>query len=278
MQERLIQLLEAIAGAPAPVSVRDLTGITGLPKATIYRNVASLVECGFLDEVDGGSRYMLGIRFVRIALTGKSDSHVIRAVSALMQKTVEDLGETAFFARYRAGRVDIVAVETPSDPAISYIYPGLGPRPVHACSSAKAIAAFISDDMRAEMPDARPIRFTPETITDSHLLERELNQVQRDGYAMCRGEIDEGVTSVAVPVHVERLGAVFSIGVVGPSARITQNVLNPILPVLTAQALRASAALQHCSVLEAAPDFPEVMAPAEGAPLPWVQADDQQGN
>ncbi|MFD3191304.1 IclR family transcriptional regulator [Sedimentitalea sp. HM32M-2] len=268
MQERLIQLLEAIAGAPAPVSVRDLTGITGLPKATIYRNVASLVECGFLDEVDGGSRYMLGIRFVRIALTGKSDSHVIRAVSALMQRTVEDLGETAFFARYRAGRVDIVAVETPSDPAISYIHPGLGPRPVHACSSAKAIAAYISDDMRAEMLDARPIRFNPETITDPNLLERELNQVRRDGYAMCRGEIDEGVTSVAVPVHVERLGAVFSIGVVGPSARVTQSISNPILPVLTAQALRASAALQHCSVLDAAPDFPEVMVPAEGAPLP----------
>ncbi|MCV2881691.1 IclR family transcriptional regulator [Actibacterium sp. XHP0104] len=250
MQERLIHLLEAIAGAPAPVSIRELTEMTGLPKATIYRNVASLVECGFVDETDGGSRYVLGMRFVRIALTGKADSHVIRAVSAMMQKTVDDLGETAFFARYRAGRVDIVAVETPSDPAVSHIYPGLGPRPVHACSSAKAIAAFLSADLRDDLIDVSPTRFTNNTITDPKLFEKELSHVRRYGFAVCDGEIDEGVTSVAVPVHVDRLGSIFSIGVVGPSARITPQIQNRILSVLTIQAQRASAAVQQCSVLE----------------------------
>ncbi|SFU19268.1 IclR family transcriptional regulator [Sedimentitalea nanhaiensis] len=257
MQERLIHLLEAIAGASAPVSVRDLMEITGLPKATIYRNVASLVDCGFLDETDGGSRYVLGMRFVRIALTGKADSHVIRAVAAMIQKTVNDLGETAFFSRYRGGRVDIVAVETPSDPAVSHIYPGLGPRPVHACSSAKAIAAFLAPDLREELMDVAPIRFTAKTVTDLGLLEKELSQVRRYGFAVCEGEIDEGVTSVAVPVKVDRLGSVFSIGVVGPSSRITPQIQNRILPVLTAQAQRASAAVQQCSVLETAPVYPE---------------------
>lgn len=260
MQERLIKLLEAITGAPAPVSVRELTEMTGLPKPTIYRNVGSLVECGFLDEVEQG-RYILGMRFVRIALTGKADSHVIRAVSAMMQQTVNDLGETAFFARYRGGRVDIVAVETPSDPAVSHIYPGLGPRPVHACSSAKAIAAHLNPEMQLDLLDTTPVRFTPNSITDPEILERELKQVRRYGYAVCNGEIDEGVTSVAVPIHIERLGSIFSIGVVGPSARIAPQIHNRLLPVLTDQALRAAAALQHCSVLDVKPEFPDVETP-----------------
>lgn len=250
MQERVIQLLEAIAGAAAPVNVRDLVEMTGFPKATIYRNVALLLESGLLEETDDGSRYVLGMRFVRIALTGKADSHVIRAVTAMMQAAVADLGETAFFARYRGGRISIVAVETPSDPAISHIYPGLGPRPVHACSSAKAIAAFLAPELREDMIDVTPVRFTSRTITDHALVKRELDQVRRNGFAVCEGEIDEGVTSVAIPVEIARLGAIFSIGVVGPSARITQNIQNRILPVLTVQAQRASAALQHCSAIE----------------------------
>lgn len=257
MQERLIKLLEAITGAPAPVSVRELTEMTGLPKPTIYRNVGALVECGFLDEIENG-RYVLGMRFVRIALTGKADSHVIRAVSAMMQRTAGDLGETAFFARYRGGRVDIVAVETPNDPTVSYIYPGLGPRPVHACSSGKAIAAHLDPEMQVDLLDANPVRFTPNTTTDPEMLERELKQVRRYGYAVCNGEIDEGVTSVAVPIHIDRIGSVFSIGVVGPTARIAPQIQNRMLPVLTDQALRAAAALQHCSVLDVNPEFPDV--------------------
>lgn len=97
MQERLIQLLESVAGSAKPVSANDLAQMTKLPRATIYRNLSSLLDCGFLDEVDDGKRYVLGIRFVKIALTGKSDSHVIKAVMAMIHRLVIDIGETAFW-------------------------------------------------------------------------------------------------------------------------------------------------------------------------------------
>ncbi len=251
MQERLIRLLEAIAGASAPLNASQLAKLTDVPRATLYRNITSLIDCGFIDHTECGSRYVLGMRFVKIALTGKSDGHVIDAVSAMLHKTVADLGETAFLARYRGGRVDLVHIETPTDPAQAYIYPGLGPRPAHACSSAKAIAAFIAPDLCEDLLDVQPFRFNDATITDPKMIQRELNQVRRYGYAMCDGEIDYGVTSVAVPINIDQLGAIFSMGVVGPSNRIKPLVQNRILPTLTTEALRAAAAIQHCSVAEA---------------------------
>ena len=116
---------------------------------------------------------------------------------------------------------------------------------------AKAIAAFIAPELRQDLLDAQPMRFNQNTITDPKLIDRELNQVRRYGYAICDGEIDEGVTSVAVPINVERLGAIFSIGVVGPSNRIKPLVQDRILPVLTQEAVRAAAAIQHCSITDA---------------------------
>lgn len=251
MQERLIRLLEAIAGAASPLTASELAKMTKVPRATIYRNISSLVDCGFVDVTECGNRYVLGMRFVKIALTGKSDAKVINAVSSMMQKLIKDLGETAFLARYRGGRVDLIHIDTPTDPSQSYIYPGLGPRPAHACSSAKAIAAFIAPELREDLLEPRPMRFNQKTITDPELIKRELSQVRRYGYAICDAEIDEGVTSVAVPVNVERLGAIFSIGVVGPSGRIKSMVQNRILPILTAEAIRAAAAIQHCSIADA---------------------------
>ncbi len=269
MQERLITMLEAIAGSAAPIGANELAQMTKLPRATVYRNLTSLLECGFVEEADGGRRYVLGMRFVKIALTGKSDSHVINAVSSMMLRLVSELGETAFLARYRGGRVDLIHIETPTDPSVPYIYPGLGPRPAHACSSAKAIAAFIIPELRDELLETQPMRFNSNTLVAPELIEKELNQVRRYGYAICDGEMDEGVTSIAVPVNVDKLGAIFSIGIVGASNRIKPLIQSRILPVLTAENLRAAAAIQHCSLIEAEQTNADYMTVhREGSPGP----------
>ncbi|UUZ62627.1 hypothetical protein LP417_22125 [Polaromonas sp. P1-6] len=44
----------------------------------------------------------------------------------------------------------------------------------------------------------------------------QLRQVGQDGYAICDGEIDEGVFSLACPVHLGSMLGLYSIGVVGP--------------------------------------------------------------
>ncbi|MCB1331940.1 MAG: IclR family transcriptional regulator [Maritimibacter sp.] len=265
MQERLIRLLETIAGAASPLSASELAKVTGVPRATIYRHLTSLVECGFVEMTECGNRYILGIRFVKIALTGKSDTHVINAVSANLQNLVKDLGETAFLARFRGGRVDLIHIEIPRNPAMSYVYPGLGPKPAHACSAGKAIAAFVAPELRDELLETAPIRFTPNTIIDPDLIERDLEQVRRYGYAICDGEIEEGVASVAVPVNIDRLGGIFSIGVVGPSNRILPAVQNRILPVLKGEAVPAAAAIQHCSVVDAETTNATTLAAAKEA-------------
>lgn len=264
MQERLIQLLEAIAGAAKPVSVTNLVEATGFPKATVYRNISSLIDCGFVEETEAGNRYILGMRFVKIALTGKSDTHVINAVSSVMQKVVKDLAETTFLARFRGGRVDLIHIEIPTDPQVSYIYPGMGVRPPHACSSAKAIAAFVHPDMRKELFDTTLIQFTPRTLTDPEMIAREISRVQRDGYAICDGEIDEGVTSIAVPVSIDRLGAIFSIGIVGPTHRISNIIQDRILPTLNREAVRAAAAIQHCSIIDAETTNADMLSTTQG--------------
>lgn len=266
MQERLIRLLETLAGAASPLNATELAKLTGMPRATIYRQISSLVECGFVEVTECGSRYILGMRFVKIALTGKSDTHVINAVSANLQNLVRDLGETAFLARFRGGRIDLIHIEIPRNPVVSYVYPGLGPKPAHACSAGKAIAAFVVPKLREELLEAAPIRYTPSTIIDPDLIERDLEQVRRHGYAICDGEIEEGVASVAVPINIDRLGGIFSIGVVGPSNRILPAIQNRVLPVLKGEAVPAAAAIQHCSVVDAETTNATTLAAAKEAP------------
>ncbi len=105
--------------------------------------------------------------------------------------------------------------------------------------------------MRKELFNTTPVQFTPRTLIDPSMIAQEITRVQRDGYAICDGEIDEGVTSIAVPINIDRLGAIFSIGIVGPTHRINNIIQDRILPVLRRESVRAAAAIQHCSVIEA---------------------------
>lgn len=268
MHERLIQLLEAISSASTPVSVQDLISMTGFPRTSIYRNISALLETGLVEEADPGNRYVLGMRFVKIALTGKSDSHVINAVTPMMQKTVRSLVETAFLARYRGGRVQLIHIVTPSDPAVSYIYPGLGQRPVHACASGKIIAAFVDPTLSEPMHEPNPIRYTERTIVARDAIEKELNRVRRDGYAICDSEMETGVTSIAVPIMIDKLGSIFALGVIGPESRTHNVIQDRILPVLRREAVRAAAAIQHCSMIEAETTNAEVLTAARKSSQP----------
>lgn len=250
MLDRYCDILEAVAAAPTPVTAGDLARLTGLPRPTSYRLVAALLEHGLLasDEADG--RYRLGHRLMRLAVTGRSDADIAGAVSPHLRKLVAKAGEAAFLSRFRDGAIDLIHVEIPPDASRGFIHPGLGRRPVHACSSAKAIAAYLPESVREKILADDNERFNAATITEREAVLRELALTRERGYAVCAEEIDEGVVSIAVPVEIEPIGVVFSLGVVGPARRLQRTALDALALDLKAAAQQAAKAINHFETSE----------------------------
>ena len=253
MLDRYCDILEAVAAAGTPVSAGDLARLTGLPRPTSYRLVAALLKHGLLDADEGGGRYRLGNRFMRLAVTGRTDDDIASAVSSHLMKLVEQTGEAAFFSRYRDGAIDLIHVEIPRDQTRGFIHPGIGRRPVHACSSAKAIAAYLPQAVRDEMLAGQNERFNDATLTEREAVQDELEITRQRGYAVCAEEIDEGVVSIAVPVEIEPIGVVFSLGVVGPARRLEPSRFEALARELKLTAQNAAAAIHHFEALTVEP-------------------------
>ncbi len=220
--DRLITVLEAIAIAGRPLSASELHELTRLPLPTCYRLLQMLKDQHLLEDPLSNNRYVIGERLVRIAFLGKTDSDVCSVTAPALKQATIDFGEAVFLSRFRQQGVTIIHVETPVDPAISYIHPGLGYRPMHACSCSKAIAAFADDAFRNLILNGPMKAYTEQTRTDRSTLEEEFIDIKRKGFAECVEEIEVGVSSVAAPVFVEHVGAVFSVGVIGPIRRFTK--------------------------------------------------------
>ena len=226
------------------VSPADVQQATGLPRPTCYRLLQSLAEHRLLDEPEGVSRYLIGERLKRIALLGQPDADVCQAAAPTLKETAIELGEAVFFSRFRDRNVEIIRVETPIDATRSYIHPGLGNRPIHACSCSKVIAAFADQAFRSEILSSPLRAYTAQTKTSADEIEREFAAIRDCGYAQCVEEIEVGVSSVAAPIRFGNHGVPFSVGATGPVRRFTSGYREKIGTRLIAVADQIAANLQ----------------------------------
>ena len=214
--ERLSLILE-IVGQKGEATVADICTHSDLPKPSAYRLVQDLVGAGLLDPVAKG-RFAIGARLKRIAQSDRSDRVILELIAPALKQAAAEHGAAFFLSRLRGRAVEIIHVETP-DTGVSYLHPGLGKRPLHACSCAKAVAAFSPDLPLARDMEGRLKAYTEFTLTRIDDLKAELEVIRQRGYAECVEEIERGMCSVAAPLNKTAAGATISIGATG-SARV----------------------------------------------------------
>lgn len=246
--ERLVTLLEMIAVVGRPVTAGEVQTASGLPKPTCYRLVQTLLDQNLIEDPNGDGRYVIGERLIRIALLGKSDVDVRRVSGPILRAAAARFNETVFLGRFRDGKVEIIHVETPEDPARAFVHPGIGERPLHACSCSKAIAAFAEEGFKTAIVQGTLRAYTDHTKTKPEDLAREFETIRAQGFADCDQEVDIGISSVAAPVSVGNVGATFSVGAVGPVRRFDTAYRQKVGAELTDIAAKISAAIQLCNV------------------------------
>lgn len=237
---RYHQVLLAVSKRSAGLNLNDLMRHTHLPRSSAHRIASSLCGVGYL-EADISGIYTLGPVFKELLRRSLTADNRLKAFQPALQFLASELKETAFFARFVDGSVSLAHAVTPALAERSYIYPGTGERPLDTCSSSKAILAYANQQLVQDMFEAGSLPFESSQSLRSFMT--TLRKVSHDGYAICDGEIDEGVYSLACPVPVGPILGLFSVGVVGPSGRMKSVGVEQLVKVVQAAANMASSHL-----------------------------------
>jgi IclR family transcriptional regulator, acetate operon repressor len=210
--ERLTLILEVV-GQKGEATVADICAHSDLPKPSAYRLVQDLVGVGLLEPVARG-KFAIGSRLKLITQSDHSDRTLLEVIAPALKQAAAQFGTAFFVSRLRGKSVEIIHVETPNT-GISYLHPGLGKRPLHACSCSKAVAAFSPDLFVTSDMEGRLRAYTEFTLTSVKDLEAEFEAIRRRGFAECVEEIERGMCSVAAPLASSGPGATMSIGATG---------------------------------------------------------------
>ena len=225
--ERAFALLELLADAGGSLGLTQLASASGLPLPTIHRLMATLTTRGYVRR-ESSRRYSLGPRLVRLGEAASRTFGVWARPS--LRKLVDQTGETANLAMLDGDTVLYVA-QAPSPHSMRmFTEPGRRVLP-HCTGVGKALLAQMSpDDARAILVRTGMPAQTQATITDPDTLIDQLAVIRTQGFAIDDGEQEIGVRCVAVPVTAAP--GLVAISVSGPQARVTEDDVPRIVPIL----------------------------------------------
>jgi DNA-binding IclR family transcriptional regulator len=218
--ERSLLLLEALANAGRPVSLKELAVTVGLPQATAFRLCQLLENERNVVREAGGRRYAVGVKLLRLGLSIMRASGPTTARHKILTELVSDISETCNLAALVGTDVvylDRVEAEWPLRVTLE---PG-SRVPLHCTATGKLFLSAMPAETREQMLAFLPLMpHTPNSIVDKPALRRELLRIRKRGYSTDNEEFFLGLTCIAVPLRDGKGKLLAAIGCHAPKARV----------------------------------------------------------
>lgn len=228
--ENVLDVLLLFDATRPELTAEEISRLIGTPRSTTYRYIRTLRDKGFLERT-AHDTFRLGPRLLKFARLAVRQEDVGRIALPVMEELCRKTRETVLLTRlFDEHAVCVERVEAPQAVRITFERGQI--QPLHAGASSKILLAYLPEE-RVEKHLAQPLQaFTPNTVTDLDELKDQLRQVRRQGYCLSESEVDDGATSVAVPILDRRRRLVAGLSVAGPTFRMDEAVIDRVLSQL----------------------------------------------
>lgn len=213
------------------------------------RLVKTLENEGFLQRNKANRRYRLGLAALSICGVITSTMEIHREAEPILKEVVQRTQESVHLGILEG--TDIVYLNKMDGPhpvrLVSYTGKKL---PSYCTGCGKVLLAYKNKKAQAELlqliehQGIKPLG--PNTVRSVEELKRQLDQIKREGYAICIDELHEGVVSIAAPVFDYTEQAIASISVTGPTHRVsTEAIIGKYKDIIVAAANKISERLGY---------------------------------
>lgn len=190
---KFVHLLQIVSDSPEPLSIPEITQLSGYPRPTVYRTVAGLVAEGLLTESLRGGKYQLGARLIQLASRSWGRSE-LRLASVQALKELRDLtGETVHLAV--PNNTHMVYIEKLESPSAVRMASHIGSNvSMHSTSVGKAyLAALDAEERQALIATLEFPQYMPNTPSNAEQLHAQINEVIERGWAVDDEENEAGI-------------------------------------------------------------------------------------
>ncbi len=243
--DKAVTILNCYSPDRQVLGVGEISQMTGYTKSTTSRILATLVKRGCVEKAEGFGKYRLGYRIYLWGNIVRKQISLAAIARPVMEKLRDACGEEVILYVIEGDRrVSLEIAE--SIHRIANIDRVGRHYPLHAGAAGKILFAYFPKEKRSEFYARGPLeKFTKKTITDVELLDKELEIIRKQGYAVSRGEREPDAFSVNAPVMDASRQVVAGLSVSGPVFRLNDEKLKIYIQLVIAAAKEISEKLGY---------------------------------
>jgi DNA-binding IclR family transcriptional regulator len=239
--DRVVAIIDALAGDRKDASIAELAEELGLHKATVHRLLMILSRHRLVDRDEQSGRYHLGLRLFELGTAAIARFNILDRARRHLEKLLYEVDETVHLCVLDDGEV-LYLDKIESTRSIRMASRSGRRNPTYCTAVGKAMLAHLPEREVDEILTRHGMqRQTPKTITTPAELKGDLRAIRERGYSIDDEEVEEGVRCVGAAVLGHSGRPLAAISVSAPSFRVTMEKV----PVVAAALCRAARELSE---------------------------------
>jgi len=238
--DKAVSILNCFTGRTPQLSVKEISKMTGFTLSTVSRILSTLASRGVVETSLGYGCYRVGYSAYLWGRQANRTKNLCDTSKPIMRALSEKCWEgISLFVISDDQRVCIERINSLHAIGLTV---NVGQKfPLYAGAGGQILLAhFTPEKIEDYINNLKIEKFTPNTITDPRLLEKKLDIIRRQGFAISKGERELDAYSIVAPIKGEGKQVVACISIGGPLYRLSDKMEQNFLEYVLAAAEKIS--------------------------------------
>lgn len=205
------------------IGLSDMTRLSGMNKATVYRMMSELQAMGFVEQVENDRAYRLGPEVLRLAALREAAVPVLSVSQTVMAELSTITGETVHLSLIKGDELHTLTHAYSNRHGTRVMMEDAEILSFHGTASGMAVLGFANDSF-VDRILSKPLQaHTDFTVTDPVKIRERLIAVRATGLAESESGFEADVHSHAAPIFGSDQTPMGALAVASPVSRMTDD-------------------------------------------------------
>lgn len=220
--ERIFQVMEMLA-ENGEMGLMEISAALDLHKSTVHRLLMSLVYMGYAKQDETTQKYMLSYKIVNMAGKILDRMDILQVAKPYLERLSDLSGEAVHLVQREGNHIlYIYKIEAKVGTIRLVSHVGMI-HPMYCSGVGKAIMATLPEREVKQIWNESVIeKKTDKTVTDYDEMQKLLEEVRKNGYALDDEENEKGVRCIAACLHGYQNEVKYAFSISGPTSRMTR--------------------------------------------------------
>ena len=220
--ERIFQVMEMLA-ENGEMGLMEISAALDLHKSTVHRLLMSLVYMGYAKQDETTQKYMLSYKIVNMAGKILDRMDILQVAKPYLERLSDLSGEAVHLVQREGNHIlYIYKIEAKVGTIRMVSHVGMI-HPMNCSGVGKAIMATLPEREVKQIWNESVIeKKTDKTVTDYDEMQKLLEEVRKNGYALDDEENEKGVRCIAACLHGYQNEVKYAFSISGPTSRMTR--------------------------------------------------------